>query len=318
MKLPIFLITFLMTSIISAQENNTDFKSYKQTITGTQVEFNMVPIPGGLFKMGSNANETGRDTDEGPQKEFTISPFWMGQYEVTLDEYLSFTRDLNFAVNSDVDAVTRPSPPYIDFSPGMGKEGRFPANSMQQFGALMYCQWLYKKTGIFYRLPTEAEWEYAARAGSATAYFFGNDEKKLAEYAWYNTNSAGKFHEVGLLKPNKWGLYDMLGNVAEWTLDQYDAIYFENLKTLNNDPLLTPDKRHPRTIKGGSYLDEASELRPANRIKSELKWNQRDPQIPKSKWWNTDAPFVGFRIVRPLEQPAPEAIESFFKLHLIK
>lgn len=318
MKLPLFLISFLITSILTAQENNTDFKSYKQKIPGTQVEFDMVPIPGGVFKMGSNANETGRDVDEGPQKEFTISPFWMGQYEVTLDEYLSFTRDLNFAVNSDVDAVTRPSPPYIDFSPGMGKEGKFPANSMQQFGALMYCQWLYKKTGIFYRLPTEAEWEYAARAGSATTYFFGNDEKALADYAWYNKNSAGKFHEVGLLKPNEWGLYDMLGNVAEWTLDQYDTNYFENLKSSNNDPLVTPDKRHPRTIKGGSYLDEASALRPANRIKSELKWNQRDPQIPKSKWWNTDAPFIGFRIVRPLEQPAPEAIESFFTLHLFK
>ena len=318
MKLRVCLIAFLFTTMLSAQENNPGFKPYTQNIPGTAVSFNLVPIPGGVFTMGSKTNEAGRDADEGPQTTFNISPFWMGQFEVTQDEYLSFFRDINFAINSDADAVTRPSPPYIDFSPGMGKEGKYPANSMQQYGALMYCRWLYNKTGIFFRLPTEAEWEYAAKAGSATAYFFGDDEKNLPDFAWYKKNSDGKYHEVGLLKPNQWNLYDMYGNVAEWTLDQYDANYFEQMKSEKNNPVLQPDKKHPRTIKGGSYLDNAAALRSANRIKSELKWNQRDPQIPKSKWWNTDAPFIGFRIVRPVEQPSPDAIESFFKLHLGK
>lgn len=318
MKLRFSFIAFLFTTMLSAQENHSGFKSYTQNIPGTPVSFKMVPVPGGVFTMGSKASEAGRDIDEGPQTEFKISPFWMGQFEVTQDEFISFTRDLNFAVNSDVDAVTRPSPPYIDFSPGMGKGGKFPANSMQQYSALMYCKWLYNKTGIFFRLPTEAEWEYAARAGSKSAYFFGDDEKDLADFAWYKKNSESKYHEVGLLKPNEWGLYDMHGNVAEWTLDQYDETYFEQMKSQKSDPVLIPNKKHPRTIKGGSYMDDAAELRSANRIKSELKWNQRDPQIPKSKWWNTDAPFIGFRIVRPAEQPEPGAIESFFKLHLGK
>lgn len=316
MKVHLSLIAILMTSLVSAQVNDPAFKTYTQNIPGTKASFNMVPIPGGVFKMGSNENETGRDADEGPQTEFNISPFWMGQFEVTQDEYLSFTRDLSISFNSDADAITRPSSPYIDFSPGMGKEGEYPANSMQQYGALMYCQWLYKKTGIFYRLPSEAEWEYAARAGSASPYFFGDDENNLADYAWYNKNSEGKYHEAGLLKPNEWGLYDMFGNVAEWTLDQYDANYFEQKGAEKNNPVLVPGKRHPRTLKGGSYMDDAAALRSANRIKSDLKWNARDPQIPKSKWWNTDAPFIGFRIVRPIEQPGPEAIESFFKLYL--
>src|SRR5690606_13840062 len=117
MKISVFFILLLISSQLSAQENNTDYKSYTQKIPGTEVNFNMVLIPGGVFKMGSKENETGRDTDEGPQTVFAISPFWMGQFEVTQDEYLSFTRDENFGVNIDVDAVTRPSPPYIDFTP---------------------------------------------------------------------------------------------------------------------------------------------------------------------------------------------------------
>lgn len=321
MKLKSFIVLLVYVFINSklvAQITDTSFIAYEQKIPGTSLQFKLVPVKGGSFMMGSAINEAGRDRDEGPQKTFSISPFWMGAYEVTHDEYNSFFTDELFAQNINTDAITRPSPPYIDFTLAMGKEGGYPANSMQQYGAIMYCRWLYKKTGIFFRLPTEAEWEYASRAGASTTYFFGNDEKQLGQYAWYNNNSGNKYHRVGELKPNPWGLYDMLGNVGEWTLDQYEENYFQQMKNVSADPAVPPTKRNPRTVKGGTYQDNAKELRPANRRESDLVWNRRDPQIPKSKWWNADAPFIGFRIIRPVKQPTAEEAEKFFDLYLIK
>ena len=212
--------------------------------------------------------------------------------------------------------LQRPSPPYVDFTLGMGKAGGFPANSVTQYAALMYCKWLYNKTGIFYRLPSEAEWEYACRAGSEKTFPFGDDEKQLADYAWYATNSDNKYHRVKQLKPNKWGLYDMLGNVAEWTLDQYDETYFEKLKTNSVNPVVPLETRYPITLKGGYFSNSPADLRCAARLPSAPKWNARDPQIPKSKWWIADAPFVGFRIVRPVRQPAPAEVSQFFTHYL--
>ena len=103
-----------------------------------------------------------------------------------------------------------------------GKQN-YPALAMTQYSAIQFCKWLYARTGVFYRLPTEAEWEYACRAGSTTEFSFGDEETKLGEYAWYKLNSNKKTQPVGLKKPNAWGLYDMYGNVAEWTYDQYNA-----------------------------------------------------------------------------------------------
>ena len=113
-------------------------------------------------------------------------------------------------------------------------------------------------------------------------------------------------------KPNAFGLYDMLGNVAEWTLDQYREDYFDAIKTSTDNPLMQPTKKHPITLKGGNFRDDADKLRSAARLKSDLKWNARDPQIPRSKWWNADAPVIGFRIIRPVKQPSPEEAEQFF------
>ena len=240
----------------------------------------------------------------------------MEEHEVTYDEYILFQDETKDA-EPKPDGITRPSPPYVDFTLGMGKVGGFPANSMSQYAAVMYCKWLYKKTGIFYRLPTEAELEYACRAGSTTAYSFGEDETQLAKYAWYKDNSGNKYHAVKQLQPNAWGFYDMLGNVAEWTLDQYKADYFEQIKNNPANPLMQPQTKYPITLKGGNFRDDAAGLRSAVRIPSEKKWNARDPQIPKSKWWNTDAPFIGFRIVRPAKQPDAMDADKFFAQFLI-
>ena len=315
-KLLIIVLLFTLGYQKLSAQGNASFKAYEQSIPGSPLKFKMVPIKGGTFTMGSPGTEKARDSDEGPQKKFTISPFWMGAFEVTHDEFDIFFKDVNTSQNVNADAITRPSPQYVDLSWDMGREGGFPVNSMQQRTAVMYCKWLYNKTGSFYRLPTEAEWEYACRAGSSSKYFFGDNENDLNKYAWYNQNSNSAYHKVGLLKPNAFGLYDMLGNVSEWVMDQYDENYFGKIKDGEKDPESKPSSRHPRLLKGGSYADEAHELRCANRTKWVPEWNRRDPQIPKSKWWLTDAPFAGFRLVRPLKQPTAEEIEKFFTLYL--
>ena len=290
---------------------DTAFAPYEQTITGTTISFKMIPVKAGSFMMGSSAGEKGRNADEGPATKVSIDSFWIEEHEVTYEEYILFADEQSDKAPRP-DGITRPSPPYIDFTLGMGKAGGFPANSMSQYAAIMYCKWLYKKTGVFYRLPTEAEWEYAARAGTETAYASGNDDKALTDYAWYAANSENKYHKVMQKKPNAWGLYDMAGNVAEWTLDQYKENYFEEIKSNTNVPWIQPASKYPITLKGGTFKDESDKLRVAARIKSDLKWNARDPQIPRSKWWNADAPFIGFRIVRPVKQLSPEAVDTFF------
>lgn len=309
------LLTMIAFSyLLSAQTDG--FKPYETTIKGSDVKFKMVPIAAGSFTMGSAESEKGRKPDEGPQQKVNVNAFWMGVNEVTYDEFLLFFEDENTSRNSDVDAVTRPTTQYIDLSWGMGKQGGFPMNSMSQRSAMMYCRWLYQKTGVFYRLPTEAEWEYACRAGTSTTYYFGDDVKQLGDYAWYEVNSKNKYQKVGQKKPNAWGLYDMIGNVSEWTLDQYDADYFKTIGAAATDPLIKPATTYPKTVRGGGYTEKAVDLRSASRSKSEPSWNRRDPQIPKSKWWLTEAMSVGFRLVSPQKQPTAQEAEAFYNQYL--
>src|SRR5665213_311249 len=200
------LAIFMMGSLYlpaKAQKQDASFTAYEQKIPNTTVSFRMVPIPAGSFLMGSPDKEKGRRADEGPATKVFVDSFWMEEHEVTYDEYVLFS-DEERDQEPKPDGITRPSPPYVDFTLGMGKGGGFPANSMSQYGAVMYCKWLYKKTGIFYRLPTEAEWEYACRAGSNSAYPFGEDKQQLDQYAWYAANSANRYHAVKQLKPNAW------------------------------------------------------------------------------------------------------------------
>jgi len=218
-------------------------------------------------------------------------------------------------VQLDVDAVSGATTPYVEMSFGMGIDN-YPAICMTQLAAVKFCEWLSAMTGHFYRLPTEAEWEYACRAGTDTAYSFGDDPSQLSDYAWYKENSQDKYQKVGTKKANPWGLYDMHGNVAEWTLDQYVPTVYRNRTQGETNPITVGEKVYPKAVRGGSWMDSPNRLRSAARRPSSKKWKKRDPQIPKSKWWHTDAPFVGFRIVRPLETPSEEEQKKYWKYEL--
>ena len=178
---------------------------------------------------------------------------------------------------------------------GMGKERR-PATGMSHLAARTYCEWLSARTGRPYRLATEAEWEFACRAGSTTAWSFGDDAAAIDRFAWHKGNSDGRYHEVGTKEPNAWGLCDMHGNVAEWVLDQYAP--YAPADGVVEAPLVPPAKQYPCVVRGGSWNHGAEWHRSAARLGSGPMWNQRDPQLPQSVWYLTDASFVGFRVVR--------------------
>ncbi len=329
------LVRRIRASIVqhSGETTAAEMSGYTEKIPRTGAEFSMVPIPGGDFLMGSPPDEPHRQAVEGPQSQVRIPPFWMGQHEVTWDEYEPFMitkvdrhkngsrRDYDLTKHGEIDAVSQPTAPYIEMSFGMGQKD-YPAISMTQHAASKYCQWLSAQTGHFYRLPTEAEWEYACRAGSTTAYSFGADAKELDQYAWYYDNSNEKYQKVGQKKPNPWGLYDMHGNVSEWTLDQFVPDYFERLQRGQagiaplggavKSPFLKPKTLYPRSVRGGSWYDDPENLRSAYRFGSDPAWKQQDPQLPKSIWYHTDARWLGFRIVRPLELPSAEAMNFYW------
>jgi formylglycine-generating enzyme required for sulfatase activity len=304
----------------SEAKTEAEMKPYTDVIEHTDAKIEMVPIRGGKFLMGSPEGEKGRYPDEGPQHEVEISPFWMAKFEITWDAYDVWASDLDI-LRRDVLGlpqtprdklaekfqISQPTKPYTDMTFGMGKRG-FPAICMTQHAARVYCQWLTLKTGRYYRLPTEAEWEYACRAGTTTAYSFGDDASQLGDYAWYLDNSNEKYQKVGQKKPNPWGLYDMHGNVAEWCLDQNTKDFYGKCKEQGvvKDPLAIPLTEYARVVRGGSFDDGIRRTRSAARVSSTEDWKQQDPQIPQSIWYFTDALFLGFRIVRPLQEPSAE------------
>ncbi len=301
----------------------TDMQAYTNTIPGSRVTYGMVPIRGGEFVMGSPDGEKGRNADEGPQHKVRIAPFWMGKCEVTWNEFemfmypdeeRKFKKEIPTDPNLDQisDALSRPTKPYVEMSFGMGKDG-YPAISMTQHAANKYCEWLSAKTGEFYRLPTEAEWEYAGRAGTVTAYSFGDDPSVIGDYAWFEKNSDFKYQKVGRKKPNPWGLHDMHGNVAEWCLDQYNADYYKEFaEKLGVEPWNKATTPYPHAARGGSWDDAPEKLRSAVRRNSEKSWKGQDPQLPKSIWYLTDAQFLGFRVIRPLKVPGPEELSKYW------
>ena len=297
---------------------------YAEEIPGSEVHFQMTPLKAGSFLMGSPAEEEDREDNEGPQVEVSLDPFWIGTHEVTWDEYqlFQFKLDIQSRTGGEVvatpqdswaDAVSRPTPPYVPMDFEMGVEG-YPAICMTQFAARQYTKWLSYKTGRFYRLPTEAEWEYACRAGTTTAYSFGDDTDELDDHAWHFDNADDQYQKIGLKKPNPWGLYDMHGNVAEWVLDAFtkDGYAFLGDEAVHA-PLNKPIELYPRTVRGGSWDDDPEVLRSAARRKSKKGWKVQDPQLPKSIWYHTNATFVGFRLVRPLKQPTAEEMSYYWE-----
>ena len=299
-----------------------DMKEYTELIEHTDAKIEMVPIKGGEFLLGSPDSEEGRGDDEGPQCKVKIPAFWMGTYEIRWDAFEVWMFDLDIqrrklknAPETERDKasaeyqLSQPTEPYTDMTFSMGKKD-CPAICMTQFAARTFCQWLTEKTGRYYRLPSEAEWEYACRAGTDTAYSFGDDPADLEDYGWFYDNSEEAYHKVGQKKPNPWGLYDMHGNVAEFVLDGYVEDAYSQFKNGVTSPLITPTKIFPTVIRGGSWDADPEECRSAARGASDPSWQAQDPQIPKSMWYNTDAKHVGFRIIRPLVEPTAEEKEA--------
>lgn len=311
---------FIVETSAKEAQAEPDMEAYDSKVPKTGAAYSMIPIPSGTFLMGSPDSETNRYDNEGPQVNVKIEPFWMGKYEVTWDEYEPFmltsegrnkdgSRKVWAEDDKPEDLISQPTPPYQPMDFGMGRDS-YPAICMTQHAANKYCQWLSAQTGHFYRLPTEAEWEYAARAGTTTAYFFGDDPADLDDYAWYFDNADNfQYAQVGKKKPNPWGLFDIYGNVCEWTLDQYYKDTYAKWKSQGEEidnTWVASETPYPHVARGGHYDDDPENLRSAARMPSHPDWKQQDPQLPKSIWYLTDAVWLGFRLVRPLEVPTVE------------
>ncbi|MDR1373142.1 MAG: SUMF1/EgtB/PvdO family nonheme iron enzyme [Dysgonamonadaceae bacterium] len=306
----------------------TEFTNFTEQIPGTAIVFNMVAIPEGTFKMGSPDREKFHKDDESPIHNVTLSRFFMSELEVTWDMYWTFYSKTTsegrtppenvFANNSrpDVDAVAGPTPPFGYPDQGWGG-GQRPAITMTHYGAETFCQWLSLVTGKKYRLPTEAEWEYAARGGTETPYFFEGkpasysnegfwrkfssaDTKIISDYVVYINNSKNRTETPDSVKANPFGLKNMLGNVMEYCADTYDAEAYKKLGDCNNPLVKDADavKNNAFVVRGGNYTSDAADVRCAARdfVKHDA-WIKTDPQQPKSIWWYSDVKGIGFRIV---------------------
>ncbi len=303
------------------------FESFTERIPGTTVKFDMIAISGGTFMMGSPKTEEYSEVDEHPRHKVEVSSFWMAKAEVSWDEYLAFYKETaaegrsedQLGVLSDahleVDAITGPTPPYGNPDQGWGRGAR-PAITMSFYAAQVYCRWLSKKTGKKYRLPTEAEWEYACRGGKDTPYFFdgrpsdyseksfwnrlfGADTTIINGYVIYKLNSHNKSAVPRAVKPNPFGLLNMAGNVKEFCSDYYQENIYETY--IGDDVIknpMGPEQGKEHVIRGGSFKSDAADVRSAAREATRSKaWLVTDPQMPKSRWWYSDCNDVGFRVV---------------------
>lgn len=311
---------------------------YTVTIPGTDLKFEMIPVPGGEFLMGSPDSEPGHQATEGPQIRVKTRPFWMQKNEISWADYEAYMALYNVfkkfetekirPVTDDkmIDAITAPTELYEpSFTYEYGQDPNLPAVSMTLYAARQYTKWISIVSGQQYRVPTEAEWEYAARAGSKSAYSYGDDPTKLGEVAWFAGNSDAKGpRKIGQGKPNAFGLVDMHGNVAEWVQDELSEDGYAKLKDKATAGPLTvyevmgkPAVHYPRVVKGGSWQSTAEECRSAARLGSNYAlWKDTDPNLPKSPWWMTDEPCrgIGFRVLRSIDELPRDQIETFWNV----
>lgn len=307
---------------------------YKLTVPGSEVQIDMVPVPGGTYLMGSKAGAQHSQEHEGPQVQVAVGPMWVAKYETTWTEYKLFMsmykllKDLQsqqlrlIDEKNKVDAITAPTELYEpSYTFEFGDEPKLPAVTMTQYAAKQYTKWLSKLTGQQYRLPTEAEWEFACRAGSTEDYSFGSDPAQLDEVAWYVDNAEEKPHDVGQKKPNAFGLHDMHGNVMEWCINGFTEDGYTSLAS-KPQPLSVIDSItwsasfDQRVVRGGSWQDDA-QFRLAARLASEDEdWKSQDPNFPLSPWWYTDDPArgVGFRVFRSYQPLPNELITKFWEI----
>jgi formylglycine-generating enzyme required for sulfatase activity len=220
---------------------------------------------------------------DGRDRTYDVKPIWMGVHEVQWAEYDVFWQKLDVPDNQRrglIDAKSRPSAPYEPPDGGYGHDG-YPAGRVNYVAAEQYVAWLSKHTGKKFRLPTEAEWEHACRAGGGQVAPRSED---LEAVAWFAGNSEDKPHAVGRKRPNAWGLYDMLGNVAEFV-------------TIDPDDRAKVAKNGRYFAAGGSFMDESEDVHPGAREPYHPRWQRSDPQDPKGQGWLSDAPHVGLRVV---------------------
>ncbi|MDW8107267.1 MAG: formylglycine-generating enzyme family protein [Armatimonadota bacterium] len=258
-----------------ATPSSPTLKIFTERLPGTTVEFEMVYIPPGKIELPD-------PDDPSKTRVVAIQGFWIGRTEVTWDEYgtYAFNKEIHeIEKQRGADAVAKPSKPYGAIDRGFGYEGN-PAIGMTFAAAQRYCEWLSKITGKNYRLPNEAEWEYAARAGVLARALLSRDI--IDRMAWHAENSDLKPHKVKQKQPNAWGLYDVLGNVMEWCFG------------LDGKAVAC----------GGAFTDKPEQVHPGARARQTPEWNMTDPQYPKSRWWLSDAPFVGLRVA--CDAPAPD------------
>ena len=228
--------------------------------TTNSIGMEFVLIPPGSFRMGGDKKLEQAEDHETPRHPANISQaFFMGKYAATQAQW------------SEIRNTT----------PGEFKDDMRPVEGVSWHDVQTFIQKLNAKESTNqYRLPTEAEWEYAARAESHSAYFFGNETSKLSQYAWYRNNSGGQTHPVGQLKPNAWGLFDMLGNVHEWCQDWFDRKYYS--QSPSNDPA-GPSSGLARALRGGDWGSDDWYCRCASRSLS-------SPDRRSSR--------LGFRLIR--------------------
>jgi len=235
---------------------------FTQTLPGSVVKIRMVPIPGGTIRVGG--------------KVVMVKPFWMAATETPWEAFDAFTSSGPPSKPYDQtkyapDAIARPSRSYIPPDYLWGHHG-YPAISISSTSAEMFCRWLAAGTQRKFRLPTEAEWQIACKLGEGSV---APTKTQLAAQAWFADNSKATTHPVGTKLPDKMGLYDLLGNVGEWASDP------------DGKPVLC----------GGTFQDVATHQTAIEHKYWDPKWQEEDPQIPKSRWWLSNAPFAGFRVV---------------------